>query len=309
MARIRSQHPTQWTDEQFVSCSAFARLLVLAIRNEADDQGVFEWKPITLKMRLFPADNVDIDALLSELVENNHVVKFDECGKSYGAIRNFRKFQRPKKPNSVYPLPNKLRNYVGLEAEGSEPTEDKKPDSAETCTDKDAASSEPVGNQWGTSGENPPQMEEVIVNEGDSPPCSPPPGGGENTQTPDDLTAIPDFLDRTGQGSSGDVKPKRKRGTRIPDDWRPDADCVEYARSRGFNDEQIAEITLDFTQHFQNKTGKGSTMLNWNMTWQTWVRSDMTARKFNKPNGGRQNPGQEMQAAFDKIHAEMGTVQ
>ena len=56
MPRIRSVHPGQWTDENFVSCRPTARLLALGLRNEADDQGIFEWKPLTLKMRLFAAD-------------------------------------------------------------------------------------------------------------------------------------------------------------------------------------------------------------------------------------------------------------
>ena len=57
MARIRSLHPGQWTDEAFVAVSPLARLLALGLRNEADDEGVFPWKPVTLRMRLLPADN------------------------------------------------------------------------------------------------------------------------------------------------------------------------------------------------------------------------------------------------------------
>ncbi len=53
MARIRSIHPGQATDEDFVQCSPFARLLAIFVRNEADDHGVFKWKPVTLKMRIF----------------------------------------------------------------------------------------------------------------------------------------------------------------------------------------------------------------------------------------------------------------
>lgn len=114
MARIRSIHPGQWTDEQFVSVSFAARLLALGLRNEADDNGVFEWKPITIKMRLFAADNVNVADLLDELSASDIVQRFDEGGKSFGAIRNFRRWQRPEKPNSVHPLPERLRKYVGL---------------------------------------------------------------------------------------------------------------------------------------------------------------------------------------------------
>jgi hypothetical protein len=124
MSRIRSLHPGQWTDENFVSCSPFARLLALAIRGECDDQGVFEWKPITIKMRLFPADDVDVSALLAELVDTNQVLAFEHDGKAYGLVRNFRKFQRPQKPNAIFPLPDRHRTYVGIAPVDPVPVQD-----------------------------------------------------------------------------------------------------------------------------------------------------------------------------------------
>lgn len=64
---------------------------------EADDYGVFDWKPVGLKMRLMPADAVDAGALLSEC-EEGWVSRayLSAPGKPYGLVRNFRKFQRPK---------------------------------------------------------------------------------------------------------------------------------------------------------------------------------------------------------------------
>lgn len=138
MARIRSVHPGQWTDEDFVPMSFPARYLAVAIRNEADDQGVFEWKPTTIKMRLLPADNVDVAALLSEMEAHDQVKSFEHDGRKYGAVRNFCKYQRPKKPNHIHFLPEELRTYVALNHAGSEP----------------------VPHQDGTSTENPPQRKE-----------------------------------------------------------------------------------------------------------------------------------------------------
>lgn len=114
MARIRSIHPGQWTDGAFLSCSPLARLLALALRNEADDNGVFAWNAIDLKIRLLPVDNVDIEALLSELVEHGQVQRYTVGSKSFGAIRNFRKWQRPEKPKSVHPFDDSMAPYVGL---------------------------------------------------------------------------------------------------------------------------------------------------------------------------------------------------
>lgn len=114
MARIRSIHPGLFTDESFVSCSPLARLLVLGLWTEADDQGVFEWKPVTLKMRLLPVDGADVPSLLGEIADNNIIKRFEANGKSYGAVRNFRKYQRPKAPSAVHPLPAELRSYVAI---------------------------------------------------------------------------------------------------------------------------------------------------------------------------------------------------
>ncbi len=105
MARIRSIHPGQWTDEAFVECSFAARLLAIGLRNEADDLGVFEWKPTMLKMRLFPADDVDVIPLLAELEATDQVLRYEVDGRQYGIIRNFGKFQKPRSPKYVHPPP------------------------------------------------------------------------------------------------------------------------------------------------------------------------------------------------------------
>ena len=121
MSRIRSVHPGFFTDEELVSTSLGARLLFIGIGIEADDKGVFEWKPLTIKMRVFPADNLDVSELLAELVAAGAVQKYEMDGRQYGAIRNFRKFQRPKTPNDIHPAPADIRNYVGLTDPISEP--------------------------------------------------------------------------------------------------------------------------------------------------------------------------------------------
>lgn len=124
MARIRSIHPGIWTDEGFVSLSAYARLLLIGLWNECDDKGIFEWKPITLKMRIMPVDNVDVAVLLSEIETAGVVCQYTVDGKIYGAVRNFRKFQKPKTPNDVHPAPPRIRNYVGLGSRVSEVLDD-----------------------------------------------------------------------------------------------------------------------------------------------------------------------------------------
>lgn len=149
MARIRSIHPSFFTDEACVSCSALARLLYIGLWTDADDQGLFEWKPLQIKMRLLPGDNVDAGSLLEELIAAGLVAKFTTGEKHLGAIKDFRSYQRPKKPNSVHVLPPEWRTYVGLQDVSSEPS-----------PRLSSASAVRVPNQFPTGGGNPPQMED-----------------------------------------------------------------------------------------------------------------------------------------------------
>jgi len=127
MARIRSIHPGFFTDEEMVSVSAFARLLFLGLLTESDDGGVFEWKPVSLKMRIFPADNVDLPALLEELIQAGRVTRYSVEGRQYGAVRNFCKYQRPKKPKLVHVRTPEVETWTASNASGGEPDDDDGP--------------------------------------------------------------------------------------------------------------------------------------------------------------------------------------
>ena len=62
--------PKSWSEMAGVMArmlSMAARVLLFGLWTEADDQGVFDWKPITIKMRILPVDNVDVPELLAEL--------------------------------------------------------------------------------------------------------------------------------------------------------------------------------------------------------------------------------------------------
>lgn len=134
MARIRSVHPSLWTDENFVSLTMPSRLFLIGLWGEADDYGIFDWKPIGLKMRLMPADAVDAGNLLSECEAAGFLVRIERGGKPYGLVRNFRKFQRPKNPSEpsitvdleisgIIKLPETDKHYPALPQTYPSPTE------------------------------------------------------------------------------------------------------------------------------------------------------------------------------------------
>lgn len=112
MPRIRSIHPGQWTGDRFMELSPFARLLAIALRNFADDHGVFEWKPKTIKAQCLPGDAIDIHGLLQELLDKDVVRKVTDSGKELGYIRGFLKWQRLQRPGYVHPFQETMRSYL-----------------------------------------------------------------------------------------------------------------------------------------------------------------------------------------------------
>lgn len=93
-------------------------------------------------MRILPADAVDATALLAEIEQAGAVKCYEIGGKPFGAVRNFCQFQRPKKPNSVHPQTDEIRQWVNIDARST----------------RDG--SEQVGKQLPTGGEKSRQMED-----------------------------------------------------------------------------------------------------------------------------------------------------
>jgi len=114
LGRIRSIHPELFTDDKFVYCTPYSRLLIIGLWTVADDQGVFQWSPLGLKLKLLGNDDINVEELLKELEEKDFIKKYQVDGKVFGAIRNFRTFQHPQRPTNKYSLPANLHKYVGL---------------------------------------------------------------------------------------------------------------------------------------------------------------------------------------------------
>lgn len=102
MARIRSLKPEFFTSEQIVAVSIPARLLFQGMWVFGDDDGYISASPVQLKMRVFPADSVDVPALLAELVDAGLVVPVDADQGSLLWVPSFLNHQSPK-----YPTPSK----------------------------------------------------------------------------------------------------------------------------------------------------------------------------------------------------------
>lgn len=112
MARIRSIHPGLFTDESYMALSLAGKAVWPGVWTEADDHGVIEWKPLTLKARLAPADPVDMAELLAEFVAKGLLLRFTEDGRQYAVIKGFIKWQRPKEPRYRFPFPQAAKLFA-----------------------------------------------------------------------------------------------------------------------------------------------------------------------------------------------------
>jgi len=107
MARARNLKPGYFSDAELTECDFWVRLLFAGLWTECDREGRIEDRPKQIKINIFPADNVDIDAGLAELDRRGLVLRYEVAGKRYVQVRNFVKHQQPhyKEPASAIPPP------------------------------------------------------------------------------------------------------------------------------------------------------------------------------------------------------------
>lgn len=67
--------------------------------------------------------------------------------------------------------------------------------------------------------------------------------------------------------------PSRKRGTRLPDNWQPNAEERAFAVGRGLDPIETAAQFCDYWH------AEGKTKLDWHKTWQVWCRNQRTSNK------------------------------
>lgn len=71
-----------------------------------------------------------------------------------------------------------------------------------------------------------------------------------------------------------------KKGSRIPDDFRPD---LEWSQRQGLSNAELKFEFEQFKDFWTAKTGKDATKADWQATWRTWIRN--TLKRRSKPKG------------------------
>lgn len=97
--RIRTVKPSLFRHEGLQDLEtdhpgAYAMLTFIGLFCAADANGVFEWKPRTLKLDVLPFLGYDLEKTLTLLVDNGYLTRYETEGNTYGHITNFKKHQR-----------------------------------------------------------------------------------------------------------------------------------------------------------------------------------------------------------------------
>ncbi|MBL4837387.1 MAG: hypothetical protein JKY34_07395 [Kordiimonadaceae bacterium] len=144
MARIRTIKPEFWTDEKVVECSVMARLLFVGLWNFSDDAGRMTYSPKSIKMKIFPGDDISgegVHALITELSLNDLVFLYTVDNKDFLQVKGWhhQKINRPNEskiplnPESNHgafsdqaPPEGKGREGKGKEGKEKPPSEEKR---------------------------------------------------------------------------------------------------------------------------------------------------------------------------------------
>lgn len=89
MARNRTLSSDFWTREDVIDCSPMSRLLLLGLGNFADDHGVQPLRARTIRLQVFPGDDLDdqrLRAMIEELAAHRLVRVYTVDGVEYLAI-------------------------------------------------------------------------------------------------------------------------------------------------------------------------------------------------------------------------------
>ncbi len=105
MARQRMLHPGFFTDGELLSLPALYRVFFAGLWVWADREGRLEDKPIDLKIRILPADDVNPEHALQALAGIGRVIRYTVNGKRYLFLPTFPKYQKPHQREAPSTIP------------------------------------------------------------------------------------------------------------------------------------------------------------------------------------------------------------
>lgn len=123
--RARNIKPGFFLNEELSECKMESRLLFIGLWCYSDRRGRFKWSPKKIKASIFPYDNVDIDTCLSELLNQQLILKYEVSSVQYGSIPNFETHQRPHNNEVESIIPSFCESIVNENTTNDQPNYEK----------------------------------------------------------------------------------------------------------------------------------------------------------------------------------------
>jgi hypothetical protein len=100
---------------------------------------------------------------------------------------------------------------------------------------------------------------------------------------------------------------KAERGKRLPKDWVLPKPWGDWALSEypHWTADTVRQIATRFRNHWTSVTGKGSTKLDWERTWQNWCSDSKTQREHPAPRHAGRN-GEPASSLAEEMRTKLG---
>lgn len=251
MARARNIKPAFFKNEALAELPFEHRLLFIGLWTLADRVGKLEDRPKRIKMEVFPADNVSVDAALNELAAHGFIDRYEAQGIKVLRITNFLKHQspHPREKDSALPDPAAA---IHLQDTG---LSDAQKHLAVSKQDEKAAQ--------GAGFQRCKQK-----------PCT---GMGRSASGPSDLlnpdvmnpeSENPDVLNAHGCDLVvQNLKNKKMVQYALPKDFSLTSASSAYAQKLGI------DVELELQTFCNYHIAKGSFMLDWQAAWRAWCNN------------------------------------
>jgi hypothetical protein len=125
----------------------------------------------------------------------------------------------------------------------------------------------------------------------------------EAAKRPGNVTVTAQDTDSDSEVDTDQKQVPRKRGSRLPPNWKPDSDLLTFAAAR-LSSDQVAEEVEKFRDYWTAKTGAAATKLDWQATFRNWIRNARPRGNYgtDQRGGGRRESAIER---TERLHAEL----
>jgi hypothetical protein len=240
VARSRNIKPGFFTNEDLVELDFATRILFAGLWTVADKAGRLEDRPKKIKIAVFPADDLDIDSMLTALAGKNFITRYSVGGVAYIQINAWAKHQNPHHTEKASTIPPPQSNggltvKEPLEAGGNKERDGGNP--ADSLIPDSLIPSVPNGTDSGPA----PRA---------APPTPPPPFDGRNAEVLNGKAIVSIAI-----------------GWELPEQWGVDAEAL------GWRPAQVLKESEKFRQYWTAGRGQGTrrSVKGWRQAWSNWL--------------------------------------